>query len=117
LTVVARLPTVDSGGRATSVGEPVSDTHRYYVRGDLDFDAAPQLRVELVALADDFTVKVIVLDCRDLTFIDSAGFHVLLDLQRMLEGQGRHMQIENLSRSLHHVFDVVGLTGVLRVHG
>lgn len=117
MTVLARLPTVDDGAVALQRWSTVSDSHRYYVRGDLDFDAAPQLRAELVALADDFAIKDIVLDCRDLTFIDSAGFHVLLDLQRMLESQGRRMHIEHLSRSLRHVFDVVGLTGVLRVHG
>ena len=80
-----------------------------------DYESVASFRTELDALVEDMSVDVIVVDCRDLTFIDSSGFRVLLATQQLLETQGRHLRIANLSASLRRTFDLVGVTGVLRV--
>jgi len=80
-----------------------------------DYESVASFQTELDALVADMSIEVIVVDCRDLTFIDSSGFRVLLSTQQLLESQGRHLRITNLSAALRRTFDLVGVTGVLRV--
>jgi anti-anti-sigma factor len=80
-----------------------------------DYESVAGFQTELDALVADMSVEVIVVDCRDLTFIDSSGFRMLLSSQHLLESQGRRLRVTNLSAALRHTFDLVGVSGVLRV--
>jgi anti-anti-sigma factor len=61
------------------------------------------------------SVKIIVIDCTELTFIDSYGFRALLTAQHVLAGQDRRLRVVNLSPAMRRTFDLMGVTGVLRV--
>jgi len=91
-------------------------THHYRVSGEVDLVTAPDLHADLDALAANAHIGMIVLDCGGLTFIDSAGFVVLLAVQRRLESDGRELCLEHVAPWLRRVLDATGLTGVLRVH-
>ena len=57
----------------------------------------------------------LLIDCSRLTFIDASGIAVLLEANRELESDGRHMLIVNVQRGPRRAFEALGLTDLLRV--
>jgi anti-anti-sigma factor len=88
--------------------------HRLFAPSYLDVESVPAFKTELAPLLNDLSIQVIVVDCRELTFIDSYGLRALLSTQRNLESEGRRLRVANLSPSIRRTFDVTGVTGVLR---
>jgi anti-sigma B factor antagonist len=89
---------------------------RYNLRGDIDLANAPQLRAELTEAIAQGGAHLLV-DCAHLTFIDSMGITVLLEANRKLEEDGRHMLIVNVPEPTLRVFEMLGLTDLLRYDG
>jgi anti-sigma B factor antagonist len=86
---------------------------RYAIVGDFDLAGATTVRADLrtaIAIGDAH----LLVDCARMTFIDSIGVRVLLDAQRVLEPQGRHMLVINVAPQSRRVFEVLGLTELLR---
>jgi anti-sigma B factor antagonist len=79
------------------------------VRGELDLSAAPLLD-ESLAMAADTDATAIVVDLNRVSFMDSAGVHVLL--QHSLSERNRDRMI--LTRGSPQVQRLLGLTGVER---
>jgi anti-sigma B factor antagonist len=87
--------------------------YHYNLRGDIDLANAPQLRADLSeAIAQDGAHLLV--DCTHLTFIDSMGITVLLEANRKLESDGRHMLIVNVPERTQRVFEMLGLSDLLR---
>jgi anti-sigma B factor antagonist len=87
---------------------------RVYLRGAIGMFEAPELRSDLdaaMAAGDDLFV-----DCSELTYIDSTGIRALLEAHQTLEASGHRMLIANMNDSTRRVFDILGLTDVLRFH-
>jgi anti-sigma B factor antagonist len=87
--------------------------NRYRMSGEVDLSTAPLVRADLARLisADDAHLLI---DCAQLTFIDSTGIAVLLEANQKLEADGRHMLILNVERGPRRVFEALGLTDLLR---
>ena len=113
----------DDGGRAARTSKLGSlalrsqregEAHIIELIGELDLDGAPRLEEELRSVeASD--VQSIVVDLSQLTFIDSTGIIVIIEANRLLEAQGRHMLVVNGSPTVRRIFDVLGLTELLHV--
>jgi anti-anti-sigma factor len=88
---------------------------RYLVGEDVDIETAERLRADLDPLVSDVHVDPLVLDCRGLAVIDSSGVHLLLDVRQTLVDQGRRLRVTNLSPAMRRVFDLMGLSAMLRV--
>ncbi len=87
---------------------------RFLLRGEIDIAAAPKLRADLDdAVASDDADLVV--DCTDLTFIDSSGLSVLLAVVRELQASGRGLRVVNASNAVVRVIQVAGVTETLRV--
>jgi anti-anti-sigma factor len=87
--------------------------HRYCLRGEVDIIEAPRVRADLqAAIAGDRAHLVI--DCSQLTFIDSSGVAALLETHRDLKAVGRHMLVVNVPEVPRRVFEVLGLSDLLR---
>ena len=86
---------------------------RLSLSGEVDLATAPALLGELQR-AIERSVANVVVDCTDLTFIDSTGMYVLEEAKRALATQGRQMHIVNVARKPRRVFEVLGLTDLLR---
>ena len=73
-----------------------------------------------VAVADDTSVRLkqlmsgvegaIVVDLGQITFMDSSGLRLLLDLRQMAFGQGLRLYIGRLSLPVQRLLDVAGLS-------
>jgi anti-sigma B factor antagonist len=74
------------------------------VSGELDMATAPRL-------ADVFSRidGPIVVDCRSLTFVDSAGLLVLAEAHR----DGGGLTLRRLTRNCRRIIEVVGLTDLI----
>jgi len=81
------------------------------VGGEIDVATSPELRRELHQLADRQPAHL-VLDLRDVTFIDSSGLGVLVGALKRLreEGRGDVLVLEGLQEPVRKVFDITGLT-------
>jgi anti-sigma B factor antagonist len=87
--------------------------HRYFLRDEVDIGVAPQVRSDLMAAVAHDGAHVLI-DCSQLSFIDSSGVAVLLEVNRDLEADGRHMLIVNVPEVPRRVFEVLGLSDLLR---
>lgn len=91
----------------------MSETH-FRLRGDIDMLNADELAQELAE-----TVRGsdggLVIDCSDLTFIDSSGLKALLVTQRALAEEGRTFQLTNPSRTMRVLCNAAGVTHVFRI--
>jgi len=87
--------------------------HRYNLRGEVDLEAAPRIRADLADVVSRGEEDLLV-DCTRLAFIDSTGITVLLEANERLRAAGRHMLICNVPSRCRRVFEVLGLTDLLR---
>lgn len=87
--------------------------YRYSLSGEVDLAVAPIVRRDL-ARAINTRGTHLLIDCSQLTFIDSTGIAVLLEANQELEADGRHMLILNVQRGPRRVFEALGLTDLLR---
>jgi anti-sigma B factor antagonist len=88
--------------------------YRYHLRGDVDTGTVPHVRTELHRAINTGGADLVI-DCTELTFIDSTGIAVLLEANRLLEVDGRNMQIVNVGAGLRRVFEDLGLIDLLRL--
>jgi len=86
---------------------------RYALRGEVDIAAVERIRPDLMGVIARDRHHLLV-DCSALTFIDSSGVAMLLEADRELEADGRHMLIVNVPEVPRRVFAVLGLTDLLR---
>jgi anti-sigma B factor antagonist len=77
------------------------------ISGEIDMATAPQLRELLNQLVDDGSMTIL-LDCRDLAFLDSSGIGVLVAVRNRIGDRGTL----TLEAPQPHVRKVLELTGV-----
>ncbi len=83
-------------------------------RDELDIATAPRLRAA-VARAEAVAPEVALVDLRELTFLDSAGFHALHDAARRLERLGAWCGFADpASDGVRRVLDLCDPGGTLR---
>ena len=78
------------------------------VCGELDLLTAVQMGQRLGSLIGCSTGDVVV-DLADVSFVDAAGVHVLLDAQRRLLSSGRRMTITPTSTTTLRVLELAGV--------
>lgn len=87
---------------------------RVVVRGEIDVATSPVLRRQLERLAGDD--GPIVVDVHDMTFIDSSGLGVLVDLlERRRAKGGGPVTLEGMQEPVRRVFEITGLTDLFDV--
>jgi anti-anti-sigma factor len=83
------------------------------VRGEVDMSTAPQLRTILSATGEcDGSISVIV-DLRDVTFMDSSGFVALAQAHRDVTAGGAAMQVINTSPTIAAGMRATGVAELL----
>ena len=88
------------------------------VIGELDVAASPLLRAALVEIVDGQGSLSVVLDLKDMTFIDSTGIGVLVGALRGLRDKGGALVLANPRPMAIRVLEIAGLTEVFDIrHG
>jgi anti-anti-sigma factor len=85
------------------------------VTGEVDGGTAPFLRDRLVDVLEDQGNRSVSVDLGGMTFIDSSGLAVLLDLHRRAAERGADLVLRNARATTMHVFDIVGMAQLLTV--
>jgi anti-anti-sigma factor len=84
-----------------------------HVAGDLDLAAAPRL---VEALRDlEQQACLIVLDLREITFLDAAGVHVIVDASIGARRDGRRLLLVGASAWVQRVFALTGTSHQVEV--
>ena len=76
--------------------------------GEIDMSSAGQLSTFLGELVEG-GASTLVLDASAVTFIDSTGLRVLVDIGSRLETRGGALVIDPMSTSVHRVLEITGL--------
>jgi anti-sigma B factor antagonist len=85
------------------------------VRGEVDVATSPLLRRHLARLVDDD--QPIVIDVTEMTFIDSSGLGVLVEMLRCRrDGDRSPMLLRGMQEPVRRVFEITGLTDLFEVH-
>ncbi|MEH7303700.1 anti-sigma factor antagonist [Neobacillus drentensis] len=84
------------------------------VAGEIDAYTAPQLREELLSLAEAGN-KVITVNLQDVTYLDSTGLGVFVGLFKQLKENGGELKLINLSERLRRLFQITGLSNVMNI--
>jgi stage II sporulation protein AA (anti-sigma F factor antagonist) len=89
---------------------------RYCLRGEIDLNNASRLRADLKHEVAEQNA-VLLVDCSQLTFIDSHGIAVLLEAHRNVEAGGGHLLLVDVQEGPRQVFEALGLSDLIRVNG
>jgi anti-anti-sigma factor len=74
--------------------------------GRLDTATAPQAEKELEPVVSG-SLKDVIFDLAELTFISSAGLRVLLGARKTLSSRGAHVHLANIQPQIEKVLDIV----------
>jgi anti-anti-sigma factor len=85
---------------------------RVVVQGELDLGAVPTLDEQVTSLEQD-GVKAIILDLRDLSFIDSTGLRALLAASSRAANDGHRLAIVGASDPARRLFELTGTERIL----
>jgi anti-sigma B factor antagonist len=99
------------------IGEEEIDggVHVIRVGGDLDFNAAPQLKESIVRRFDGGGSQLII-DLSDASFIDSTGIGVIAGGLERANEAGGSLAVVCDEPNVVRIFEVVGLDGLIPLH-
>ena len=87
-------------------------SRRFVVAGELDMATAEQLRCRLEEHVATSHGDV-VLDCRELSFIDACGIKVFLDVAVAARSQGRRFMAANVPAHCRRTLQIAGVDRLL----
>ena len=83
------------------------------VRGEVDIATADAVRADLSAACG--RSGNVVLDLREVSFMDTQGLSVVIEAQQACEADGTQFAITRAPDHVHRLFDMIGLTPRLTV--
>lgn len=93
------------------------DRARVFLRGELDLATAPVLRERVgdLLVGNGQHRSLVVIDLKELTFCDSSGLRVLLQLADHSHRVGTTLRLTNISAQLQRVLDATGTTRTFNI--
>nr|WP_246455960.1 STAS domain-containing protein [Ruficoccus amylovorans] len=85
------------------------------LQGRLDVSTSGSLDEKLTSLAEAGEVKVLV-DCRELDYISSAGLRVLLSAAKQFKKQSGSIALATLNPNVKQVFEISGFTSIFPIY-
>lgn len=84
------------------------------LEGEFDAYTAPKLREDLEEIEID-EGRNIVLDFKNVTYMDSAGLGVIVAFYKRVVRCNGHLKLVNLSEKLNRLFDITGLSELISI--
>lgn len=84
------------------------------VAGEIDAFTAPMLREELFPLAEEKN-KIITVNLKDVSYLDSTGLGVFVGLFKQLKENGGELRLIELSDRLVRLFNITGLNNIMNI--
>ena len=89
------------------------DTVTVKLSGELDHCSAQGIRRELDQLLEEPGVKKMVLDMKNMSFMDSSGIGVILGRYRVLAQRGGKMAVKNMNEHVKRIFILSGMNLII----
>lgn len=80
-----------------------------YIIGDLDHHTAKEMREEIDATVERLKPRILILDFKDVTFMDSSGIGLVMGRYRLMTSVGGEVRVANVSSQLKKVMRLAGL--------
>jgi anti-anti-sigma factor len=87
------------------------DAARVYVGGELDIATTPRLERTL----DETHARLVVLDLRELSFIDSCGIHAIVDAGIRARKAGRRLVLVRVPATVDRILTLTGSSGQVEI--
>jgi anti-sigma B factor antagonist len=84
------------------------------VSGELDLASGPELESELDQISGPAT-QLVIIDLRQLDFMDSTGLSILVRAHQRLAGEGCEMSLVKGSQQVQRLLDLTGVAERLRL--
>ena len=85
-----------------------------YLEGELDHHSAKLIREEIDAEIQKSMANLLILDFRDVTFMDSSGIGILLGRYKKLSQSGCAMEIKGAREGIDKIIKMAGLYQITR---
>ena len=82
--------------------------------GELDHHTADQVKIKLDEVIKKHKNANLILDLKNLSFMDSSGLGVILGRYKKLKLYGNSMYIKNANRQIEKVFNVSGIYNIIK---
>ena len=79
------------------------------LKADLDHSASILLRTGLDKLLADRQIRCLVLDLKELKFMDSSGIGFIIGRYKLMAKRGGIIKIKNADRRMDRIFEMAGL--------
>ncbi len=80
-----------------------------YLEGEIDHHTAAEMRRAIDDELQCGTVKLLILDFRDVSFMDSSGIGLVMGRYRLMRFYGGQLQVLNTSPQIYKVMRIAGL--------
>ncbi len=80
-----------------------------YLEGELDHHSAKQIREAIDVEIEKNMASLLILDFRDVTFMDSSGIGLVMGRYRQMQFHGGQVQVINTSPQIYKVMRIAGL--------
>lgn len=81
--------------------------------GELDHHSAEEARVKIDDRIERDNIKKVVLNFRDVTFMDSSGIGVVIGRFKKMQGREGKICVADVSRNANKVFELSGLYKII----
>lgn len=89
--------------------EIVADTVTAYLSGEIDHHNAPQIRETIDEYIISRKPKKLVIDFKDVSFMDSSGIGLVMGRYRLIENMNCKLAVVNLSPHAYKVMQLAGM--------
>ena len=87
------------------------------LRGRLNIDSSPALRAQLLAMLQAQSPKAVIIDFRDVSYIDSSGIATVVEGLGMARMRQTTLCLQGLQGRLLHLFQVIGISTLFEKNG
>ena len=82
--------------------------------GELDHHSAEEVRVKIDDRIDRDNIKKVILNFRNVTFMDSSGIGVVIGRYRKLKNKDGHIPVVEVNKRVDKVFALSGLYKIIK---
>lgn len=86
-----------------------------FLEGELDHHTAAIMRREIDAAIDKYMPSLLVMDFKDISFMDSSGIGLVMGRYRILRQSGAELHITNTTPQIYKVMRLAGMERLAKI--
>ena len=97
------------------ITEKISAGHLMHLKGDVDMNTSPDVRIGLGEVFKQAGAKVLVINLSGVRYMDSSGIATLVEAMQNCMKQGMKLRLAELSPSVRDVFELARLSSIFEI--